>query len=174
MKKSSIGWLFAVITLAVLLAVSVILGVTGYFSSVTYLASPSDLVVGDNVSIAVKENESSVASFTFDGGYLPNETIPHVIQINGGLLNKDVKVRVKAEIFGLNEKTAFDFVTTSHFEKAEDGYYYYDETLPIGSKITFSNYCIIPENNFQSGEKYILTVVVETIDAEKSGEIWQN
>ena len=64
--KKSIGWLFAVITLSVLLAVSVVLGVTGYFSSVTYLSSPSDLVVGDNVTISVKENETSVASFTFE------------------------------------------------------------------------------------------------------------
>ena len=82
-------------------------------------------------------------------------------------------MRVKAEIFGLNEKTPFDFVTTSHFEKAEDGYYYYDETLSIGNKITFSNYCIIPQNNLESGKKYILTVIVETIEATKSEEIWQ-
>lgn len=175
MKKERIGWIFAMLLLISALVVSIFLGVTGYFSSLVYLNSNSDLVVGDQVTIAVKANSAHVASFTFDGSYLPNETIPHTIQIQSMDLEKDVNVRVKALIFGLGEEVPFDFVTTSHFEKEPDGYYYFDEVLNGGNKITFSNYIVIPsQQQFVSGEKYVLTIVVETVETEYMESIWKN
>lgn len=174
MKKQNIGWIFACGTLTFLLIISVILGVTGFFSSLTYLKSNGDLVVGDDVSISVKPNEASVVSFTFDGSYLPDQVIPHIIQINNSSLDSDLRLRVKAKIFGLREDLNLDFVTTSHFEKAEDGYYYFDDTLKGGNKITFSNYIKIPDSHeFASGEKYVLTIVVETLETKYDKNIWK-
>ncbi|MBP3431498.1 MAG: hypothetical protein J6K39_01410 [Clostridia bacterium] len=175
MKKERVGWIFAVVILSVLLVVSVFLGVTGYFSSIIYLKSNSDLVVGDSVSISVRPNQTSVVSFTFDGGYLSNENIPQLVQINAADLNSELRVRVKATVFGLDENTDFEFITTSHFEQAEDGYYYFDDVLKGGNKITFCNYLKIPEDNdFSSGEKYILTIVVETLETKYDENIWKN
>ena len=120
MKKSNVGWIFAVIVLSFLLILSLILGASGYYYSISYLNSDSDLTVGDSFSIGVNPNQASVASFTFDGSFLPGETIPQVIQINAQDLNSDVRVRVKAKIFGVVSDTEFDFVTSEHFEKYED------------------------------------------------------
>lgn len=173
MTKREVTLLFVSIVLSVCLVVSVILGLTGFYSSVTYLNSPSDLIVGETVSVPVKANQASVMSFTFDGAYIPNENIPQVVQISATELNADVRVRVKAQIFGLEGNDNFQFVTTSHFEQHEDGYYYYDGVLKGGNKITFCTYLITPLNSsFHSGEKYVLSVVVETLETKYDQNIW--
>lgn len=175
MQKKDVAWLFAVIILGVALIVSIVLGTMGYFSSLTFLNAKSDLVIGDTLSIAVRPNEASVASLTFDGSFLPNENIPQTIQISSEILNADVRVRVKAKIFGAEQEADFDFITTDHFEKAEDGYYYFDDTLHGGNKITFCNYIVTPkETTFYSGEKYVLTIVVETLETKYGETIWEN
>ncbi len=170
MTKKDIAWLFACIILAVSLAVSIYLGYAGFYSSLTYLKSQSDLVVGNNVSVEVNPNEASVVSFTFDGSYLPNESVPQVIKINASLLDEDLLVRVKAVVFGTDYDV--DFETTDHFLKNEDGYYYYDDVLSGGNIITFCNAIIMPEGTV-SGEQYILSVIVETL-SEDVENIWQS
>lgn len=176
MKKQNVSWLFAVIILSCLLVLSIILGVTGFFFSVSYLNSNSQLVVGDQILISVKPNQSSVVSLTFDGSFLPNETIPQVVQISAEQLDSECKVRVKAEVFGTKKKAVFDFVTSEHFEKADDGYYYFDDVLKGGNKIAFCNFLVVPkEGEFQSQKKYILTFVVETLESSLNVEnIWKN
>ena len=175
MQKKDVAWLFAVIILSIALVVSIVLGLMGYFSSLTFLSSKSDLVIGDTLSIGVEPNQTSVASMTFDGAFLPNENLPQTIQISAETLSSDVRVRVKAKIFGLNETSLFDFITTEHFEKAEDGYYYFDDILHGGNKITFCNYIVTPKDvTFFSGEKYILTIVVETLETKYDENIWKN
>lgn len=174
MQKKDIAWLFAVIILSVALVVCVVLGVTGYFSALTFLHSKSDLVIGETISIGIEPNQASVASFTFDGSFLPNENLPQTVQINALDLNTDVRVRVKAKIFGQEEEQTFDFITTDHFEKAEDGYYYFDDILHGGNKITFCNYIVTPkEATFYSGEKYVLTIIVETLESKYDENIWK-
>lgn len=176
MKKSTVAWTFTVVVLSLLLVLSVVLGMSGYYFSVNYLNSNSDIVVGDTFSIGVNPNEASVVSWTIDGGYLPNEVIPQVIHINGQDLNKDVYLRVKAEVFGTPNFAEIDFITTQHFEKQEDGYYYFDELLKGGSKVTFATYVVIPpEIDLSSNEKYIVTIVAETIESGVDVEnIWKN
>lgn len=176
MKKSNVAWIFVVVILSTLLILSVFLGASGYYFSVNYLSSKSDIVVGDTVSIGVKPNQSNIASFTFDGGYLPNEIIPQVVHINGQDLNSDVVLRVRARVFGAPNVTELDFVTTDHFEKRDDGYYYFDDILKGGNKITFCNYILIPDDvDLSSNEKYILTIVVETLESGLVEEnIWKN
>ena len=174
MEKKNLSWLFAVIVLVILLAVSVALGMSGYYFSVAYLNLDSDLVVGDYVNVNVMPNQSTVKSFTFDGSYLPGENIPQLIQISAQNLNVDLKVRVKTQIFGIKEDQEIDFVTSEHFEKAEDGYYYFDNVLQGGSKITFCQYLVMPkQNKFLSNKKYILSVIFETLDVN-SENIWQS
>lgn len=172
MTKRDIAWLFAVIVLSILLVTSIILGATGFFSSVTYLSAKTDLVVGDKVTISVLPNQASVVSMTFDAAFLPNEPIPQVVQINAQNLDKDVRVRVKAELFG--SESVPQFVTTEHFVQAEDGYYYFDEILPGGDKITFCNYILTPQNDeFAGNDKYIITIVAETLESQYGEEIWK-
>lgn len=175
-KNSCTGLIFAVVILSFLFVLSLILGATGYYFSISYINSDSDLTVGDSFSIGVKSNQSNVASLTFYGSYLPGEMIPQTIQINAQDLNYDMRVRVKAKIFGKNQDETFDFVTSEHFEKSEDGYYYYDDVLRGGNKITFCTYLIVPEDsNLVSKEKYIITFVVETLETKYDEQnIWKN
>lgn len=173
MTKKDVAWLFACIVLGALLAVSLALGLTGFFSSATYLYTDTDLKVGDTINIAVKPNQAAVAALTFDGAYLPNEKIPQTIQINAENLNTDVYVRVKSKVFGKGENH-FDFVASQHFEKAEDGYYYYDQALSGGNKITFCTYLLTPEDGtYVSQEKYVLSVIVETLETKYDKNIWK-
>ncbi len=172
MTKREIAFVFAIVVLSVLLVTSVILGLTGYFSSATYLSSNADIVVGDSVTIGVKPNETSVVSMTFDGSFLPDENIPQTVQISSQDLNSNLKVRVKTQVFGTDSQ--FEFITNSHFEQKEDGYYYFDEDLKGGNKITFCNYIKTPkDNNFVSNEKYILSIIVETLESEYGQTIWK-
>jgi len=173
MKKQTVPWLFAVLLLSFLLVISVALGLTGYYFGVAYINSNSDIVVGDFVNISVLPNQSNVASFTFDGAYLSNEVVPQVIQINADDLNVDVRVRVRAKVFGETKSGEVDFVTTEHFERANDGYFYYNEILKGGNKTTFCNYIVMPkEQEFLGREKYILTIVVEALDSNVEN-IWK-
>lgn len=174
MKKSSYPWLFSVIILAVLLIISLILGFTGYFFSLSTIRSSSDLTLGESICINVSPNETSVASFTFDGNYLPGEKLPQVIQIKANNLDKNLKLRVKAEVFSSDKLSKFDFVTTDDFVNKNDGYFYLTGELAGGNKITFSNYVVMPENSvFKSKDKYILSIIVENLDATLPVEdIW--
>ena len=174
MKKSTYPWLFSVIILVVLLLVSLYLGYSGYFFSISMISSPTDVKLGETVQINLSPNETSVVSFTLDGAYLPGEKIPQTIQLKADNLDKDLKVRVKAEIFSNNKVTDLDFVTTDFFVKGTDDYFYYTDALAGGNKVTFCSYLVIPDDSeLISKEKYVLSVVVENLDASLDvEEIW--
>ena len=176
MKKANVAWGFAVGILSILLILSIILGFNGYFFSVNYLNSKADITVGDSFSISVNPNQANLVSFIIDGGYLPNEVIPQTIYINAEELNKDCKIRVKSKVFGASNVEEIDFITTQHFEKESDGYYYFDDVLKGGNKITFATYIVIPPKiDLKSEDKYILSIFVEALDADLESEIiWKN
>lgn len=166
MKKSTYPWLFSVIILVVLLLVALYLGYSGYFFSISMINTPTDIQVGNTVQINLTPNETSVASFTLDGAYLPGEKISQIIQLKADNLDKDLKIRVKAEIFSKDTVTSIDFVTTDYFTKGTDNYFYYTDTLAGGNKTTFCSYLVIPEDSeLISKEKYVLSVIVENLDA---------
>lgn len=135
--------------------------------------APTDIQVGDTVQINLSPNETSVVSFTLDGAYLPGERIPQIIQLKADNLEKDLKVRVKAEIFQ-KHGDRFRFCDDRLFTKGADNYFYYTDTLAGGNKTTFCSYLVIPEDSeLLSKEKYVLSVVVENLDASLDVEqIW--
>lgn len=173
MNKSNIGWLFAVSALAILLIVSIILGVNGYFFSMSFTKLNSDISVGKTSTIEVLPDEASVLSFTFDGSYLPNEKIPQKIQISAKNAENDTLIRIKAKVFGDAIEEKLEFSTTENFN-FDGEYYYYKDVLGAGGKVLFCDYIKIPlENNFSSKEKYILTIVVESAEnSEENQQKW--
>ena len=165
MKKNTIPWVFAVIILFFLLVLSIVLGLTGFYFSVSYMEGALDIRLGETASVVVDANQTGVLSMVVDGAYLPEMPIKQVVQIMSRDMDKKLILRIKSEVFGCDGKASFGFITTEHFEQAEDGYYYYDSQLSGGEKITFCNYIVVPEDvDVVSGEKYILTIVVETLD----------
>lgn len=171
MNKSNIGWLFAVIALSILLTVSIILGINGYYFSLSFLWAKSDISVGKTATIEVLPDEASVLSFTFDGSYLPKEKLPQKIQISAKNSNKDLLVRVKSHIFGDESDSKLEFYTDDRF--VFDGQYYmFKDVLGYGGKTLFCEYIQIPEdNNLSSKEKYILSIVVETVENTPENQI---
>ena len=100
MNKSNIAWLFAVIALSILLIVSIILGVNGYYFSMSFISAKSDITIGETATIEVLPNQASVLSFTFDGSYLPKEKLPQKVQISAVNSDRDLLIRVKTRVFG--------------------------------------------------------------------------
>lgn len=170
--KKSYPYIFTIVILTVLLGISLYLGFSGYLFSVAMNNISSDLSLGETVEVEISPNETSVLSFTLDGSYLPNEKIPQVVQIRASDVDKEMRVRVKAEIFARDNLTPIDFVANQNFLKATDGYFYLNGNLADGNKVTFCDYIVIPaEAKLNSKEKYILTIVVENIDASLEN-IW--
>lgn len=174
MKKSSYAWLFAVIILSVLLILALALGLSGFFFSVSMTTAPTDINLGEVVTIEVMPNQSEVVSFGFDGGYVPNEKLAQIIQIKAKELDTELNLRVKAVVHKTNEVVNLKFDTTENFIEGNDGYYYYNGTLAGGNKVTFCNYIIMPEEaKFLSRERYILSVLVENLETDYDARtIW--
>ena len=164
MNKTNIAWLFAVIALSILLLVSIILGINGYYFSMSFIRAKSDISVGTTATIEVLPDEASVLSFTFDGSYLPKERLPQKVQISAVNSNKDLLVRVKTRVFGDETDQKLEFFTDDRF--VFDGeYYLFKDVLGSGGKTLFCDYIQIPEkNHLSSKEKYILSIVVESVE----------
>ena len=170
--KKTYPYIFSIIILVILLALSLHLGFSGYFFSVAMYDSASDLTLGETVEVEITPNEASVLSFTLDGSYLPGEKLPQVVQIRASDEDKNMRVRVKAEIFAKENLTPIDFVANENFVKATDGYFYLVDDLASGNKVTFCSYIVLPKDSeLQSKEKYILSIVVENVDASLEN-IW--
>ena len=171
MNKSNIAWLFAVIALSILLIVSIILGVNGYYFSMSFISAKSDITIGETAPIEVLPNQASVLSFTFDGSYLPKEKLPQKVQISAVNSDRDLLIRVKTRVFGDETDQKLEFWTDDRF--TFDGEYYtFDEVLGYGGKILFCDYIQIPEkNNLSSKEKYILSIVVEAVENTEENQI---
>lgn len=171
MNKTHIGWLFAVIGLSILLVVSIILGINGYYFSMSFLRAKSDISIGKTATIEVLPDEASVLSFTFDGSYLPKEKLPQKVQISAVNSDKNLLVRVKTRLFGDEADDKMEFLTDEKF--VYDGEYYtFQEVLGGGGKVLFCDYIQIPaENNLSSKEKYILSIVVESVEDTLENEL---
>ena len=171
MNKTHIGWLFAVIALSILLVVSIILGMNGYYFSMSFIQAKSDISIGETANIEVLPDEASVLSFTFDGTYLPKEKLPQKIQISAKNSDKDLLIRVKSRLFGDETDDKLEFLTDDRF--VYDGeYYYFKDVLGFGGRILFCEYIQIPEeNNLSSKEKYILSILVEAVENTQENQI---
>ena len=174
MKKSTTTWIFVTTILVVLLATMTILGFTGFLFSLSSSKFDTDLVVGQDLNISVKPNETSVKTISFDGAYLPNEKLPQKIYINAEKLTQDVFVRVKGNVSNIEGILSFE--TTEKFVFEEDGYYYYDGTIIGGDRVCFCDYVVMPDDlRVKSDKKGIFTIIIECLDSnEDINKIWKN
>lgn len=152
------------------------MGVTGFFCAFSVKEFETDLQVGQIENINIFANKTSVLSLTFDGAFLPEEKIPFTIQISAPEIEKNVVFRVKSDVFGVKKSEKIAFVTSENFTLEDDGYYYYNNVLQGGDKVTFCEKIRLPETSFFDAEKrYVFTISVETLDAElDANSIWKN
>ncbi|MBQ8844586.1 MAG: hypothetical protein IJ008_01060 [Clostridia bacterium] len=172
--KTYYGFLFTIVVLFILLGISIYLGMSGWFYSISSTDADIDLMLGKKVVVAVEPNQTSAVSFGLKGEYIPHEKLTQTIKINAENLNKDVYIRVKGFLFNSqNNISEIEFETTENWIY-DDGYYYFTDLLKGGNNITFSSNVIVPDNVvLRSDKSYLVTVVVEALDTSFDSElIW--
>lgn len=172
--KSFYGWLFVCVTLAVLLAVSVYLGVSGWYFKVENNLE-SDIVLGENVQIDISKNEAEGVAFSFSGSYLAGEKLPQNISVKNIDEERGIYLRAKVFVFSENATDSqVDIIENVNWQRENDGYYYLTQILPTSGKVSLCSYVVIGEESKFDGEKsYIFQVIVEALgEDENVEELW--
>ncbi len=162
LSKATYGFIFAIVALVILLAVSLYLGLSGwFFANVTSLES--DLKLGQTVNISLTGNEARVVSFTFPGSLLPGQKIDQFINITNNA-EDNLHVRAKAVVFDYSNGDVDIEVGISDHWTENEGYYYFDEPLLKANKISLGSYVkLSPDKYFDSTKSYVITIVVEAL-----------
>ena len=173
MKKATITWIFVATILVVLLVTMTVLGFSGFLFSLSSSSFETDLKVGTELNIGIKPNETSVKSLSFDGSYLSGEKLKQNINISAEKLTENVFVRVKSCVANGNEQMLF--FANDKFSFEEDGYYYCDDVIMGGDKVSFCEYVIMPHfEKLNTNKKNIFTIVVECLsENEDINKIWK-
>ncbi len=175
LKREYYGWLFVTVLLALLLALSIYLGISGWYFK-TDISYTTDLQLGKNVQIGVKENQASSVSMNLDGSYLAGNRLPQLVSIKN--LEHENSGFMRAKIFvytGDNQTLKMDMVETVNWQFDEnDGYYYFNDVLTKQNKVALCSHVIIDENaSLQTNTKYIVTIVVEALGQDQDVlKIW--
>lgn len=160
------GWLFATVSLLIMLGISIYLGVSGWYFN-TDFSQVCDLELGKNIEVTIKKNQCSTCSFSFSGGVLPGEQLPQVISVRNGAEDGSLYLRAKVYIFMEGNALAeVSLVNNSNWFYNADGYYYFTEKLNSKGKIGLCSHVMIDERAELCGEKsYITTVAFESLDS---------
>ncbi len=172
LKKSTYGFIFAIVALIIALAVSLYLGLTGWFYSNTS-SLQSDMQLGSNVDLSLKGTETQSVSFTLNGSYLPGQELKQYINLTNEF-ESPIYVRAKALIFSydLNDPKVELGVNDLWTESGD--YYYFTEALESQNKISVASYVKLLNDEFYDSHKsYVLTIIVEGLDASLDRQqIW--
>ena len=173
-NKDNAGWIFCCVVLAGLLLLSIFLGVSGwYFKNDT--AYTTDFQLGKSVQISLLANQASATSLNLEGAFLPGEELFQVVSVKNIEDDKSVYVRAKATIdtsIGQGELQLKE--TTNWLYNENDGYYYLLTTLSAQNKVALCSHIYTSDRyNLQSGKKYIISFVFESLDVDQDVDtIW--
>jgi len=173
-NKENFGWIFTTCALAILLGLSIYLGITGWYFK-TEKSYTTDIELGKTVQFAVEKNQSNAISFNLDGSYLSGDRLPQLISVKN--LDNESSVYLRAKIFiysGDNQILKMNLIETVNWTYQDDGYYYFNDLLTALNKVALCSYVFIDENTqLQTNTKYIVTVIVESLDESQDIEkIW--
>lgn len=174
-SKENFGWIFTSIGLAVLLALSVYLGLSGWYFE-NDRSFTTDLKLGKTVQIGVKKNQANAISFNLDGSFLEEERLPQIVSVKNQDEMEDIYLRAKIYIYsGANQTLEMNMVETVNWIYNEkDGYFYFNSLLTPQNKVALCAYVFVDEGtSLHTDTKYIVTIVVESLDATQDVEsIW--
>ena len=155
----------AIITLSILLAVSIAVGVTlAYFSSTANVAG--DITLGDPVTISITQGGASVSSLTFSNDALPGSVYDQSIGVLAPADMTTALMRAKLTITNTDGASVnVDATTTDSWTEGTDDYYYYEGTVNANAAIDFVTKVTIPTSltNEDANKTFTINVVVETI-----------
>lgn len=173
-NKDNFGWIFVSCALAILLGLSIYLGISGWYFK-TEKSYSTDIELGKTVQFGVKKNQANSISFNLDGSYLSGERLPQLISVKNLDEKSDVYLRAKIFIYtGDNQTKKMNLVETVNWTYQEDGYYYYNELLTPLNKVALCSYVFIDEETeLQTDTKYIVSIVLESLDKNQDvSQIW--
>ena len=172
LKKSTYGFIFAIITLLIALGIVLYLGLSGWFYSNTGKLT-SDIQLGDTINMTLNGNETEAVSFTLAGSYLPNQNLKQYINVTNES-ETPLYIRAKAFIYDKNRGDCKVELGISEHWTESDEYYYFDEPLENSGKVSVASYVKLLTDQFYDSQKsYVLTIIVEGLDAKLDRqEIW--
>ena len=164
-KKRVSGSTIAIVTLAILLAATVAIGITlAYFTASANVAG--DITLGDPVTISITQGGASATSLTFPGDALPGTVYDQAIGIQAPANMTEALVRAKLTITNAEgASTTVDATTTDAWTEGTDDYYYYNGSLTANDSIDFITALTVPTSltNEDANKTFNIDVVVETI-----------
>ncbi len=174
--KNNFIWIFSSAILAILLAVSIYLGISGWYFK-TDFSYTTDLILGKTISTTIKKNQAQGISFNIDGSYLSGQKLPQIVSIKNEEEIDEIYLRAKVYIYSGDNKTLnVNVEPTVNWNKNEiDGYYYFNNLLPSSEKVTFCSNIVLDENeNYKTDTKYIVSIIFESLSKDESPlEFWQ-
>lgn len=155
----------AIITLSILLAVAITVGITlAYFTANANVAGT--ITLGNPVTIGITQGGASVSSLTFSNDALPGTVYTQPIGIQAPAEMTEALMRAKLTITNVDGASInVEATTTDSWEDADDGYYYYNGTVTANASIDFVTAVTVPTSltNDDAKKTYTIDVVVETI-----------
>ena len=164
-RRSMAGATFAIVALSLLLAGSVVLGVTGAFFTSNQTVTGT-ITLGDPVTISITQGGSAVETLTFTGNALPGTIYDQSISVTSPASTSDAVLRAKLTLANTDTSSANVVATTATgWTINTDDYYYYDGTLTAGNTIDFVTQIEVPTSltNLDANKTYAISVVVEAI-----------
>ena len=164
-SKDNFGWIFACAILLILLALSIYLGLSGwYFENDRNFTT--DMQLGKTVQIGVEQNSANAVSFNLDGSFLAGERLPQIVSVKNTDDQADLFLRAKIFIYsGGNQTLPMNMAETVNWVyNQNDGYFYFNSTLPPQNTVALCSHVFIDENTtLYTDTKYIVTIVVESL-----------
>ena len=175
LSKTNYALVFISVSLALLLGLSIYLGVSGWYFK-NDLSYTTDLELGKTVQVDVKKNEANSISMNFDGSFLAGERLAQIISVKNSETDSNLYVRAKVFIYSSENMTEdMEIVESINWTyNINDGYYYFNSLLTASNKVTLCSYVMAGEDShLHSRTKYIFTVLVEALDESLDvNQIW--
>lgn len=171
-QKKNYSWFFAVIVLSLLLALSIYLGLSGWYFSVQR-PKVTDFVLGNNIEIVANKNSANSVSLNFNGSFISGEKLNQVVAIKSMQQEGNLYLRAKAFVYSsANEFQPVQLVTTQNWQyNMQDGYYYFTDSILPQSKVSLCTQIFIDEDySLSSAQNYIITFLIETLSVDHTVE----
>lgn len=172
-NKGNFGWIFACVLLVIALVISILLGVNGWYFK-NQQSYKIDMELGKVLSVELDKNSANSISVNLDGSYLPEERLPQVASIKN-ISDNDIFLRAKVFVYSSDfSNLEMGLVETVNWRyNQEDGYYYFDGTLPSQNKVSLCSHVYIQDENLASNTRYIVTFLAEGLSADEDAQrIW--